>query len=53
MDWKSINLEKLEKNQNRYSNPYPKMKIFFIVFKLSNSQFAKDLQNTQTQNPNT
>ena len=27
----SINLEKLEKkNQNWYSNPYPKIKIFFL-----------------------
>ena len=26
---------------------------FFFEFKLSNSKFAKDLQNTQTQNPNT
>jgi len=42
----SINLEKLEKNQNWYSNPYPKIKYFFFVFKLSNSKFAKDLQNT-------
>jgi len=40
-----INLEKIEKNQNWYSNPYPKIN-FFFVFKLSNSKFAKDLQNT-------
>jgi len=26
----SINLEKLEKNQNWYSNPYPKIKNFFL-----------------------
>ena len=27
--------------------------IFFLYFKLSYSKFARDLQNTQTQNPNT
>jgi hypothetical protein len=29
------------------------VKIYFSYFKLSNSKFARDLQNTQTQNPNT
>jgi hypothetical protein len=29
-----------------------KIKKFFWYFKLSNSKFAKDLQNFQTQNPN-
>ena len=48
-----INLKSLKKNQNWYSNPYPKVKIFLLYFKLSNSKFAKDLQNTQTQNTNT
>jgi len=26
---------------------------FFLYFKLSNSKFARDLQNAQTLNPNT
>ncbi len=37
-----------------YSNPYPKIKKkFSFYFKLSGYKFARDLQNTQTQNPNT
>jgi hypothetical protein len=50
----SINFDFLSDFLNSYSNPYPKIK-FFFYFKLSNSKFARDLQNTQTktQNPNT
>ena len=48
----SINFDFLSYFLNLYSNPCPKIK-FFFYFKLSNSKFARDLQNTQTQNPNT
>ena len=34
-------------------NPYTKNKNFFFYFKLSFSKFARDSQNTQTQNSNT
>jgi hypothetical protein len=42
----SINFKNKKKNQNH---------LVFFYFKLSNSKFARDLQNTQTQtqNPNT
>ena len=47
----SINLEKLEKKSKLILKSIPKK--FIFLFKLSNSKFAKDLQNTYTQNPNT
>ena len=49
----SINYDFFSNFLNLYSNPYPKIKNFFLYFKLSNSKFVRDLQNTQTQNPNT
>jgi hypothetical protein len=45
----SINFDFFLVFVNLYSNPYPKIKIFFLFFKLSNSKFAKDLKKTQTQ----
>ncbi len=36
-------------NQNWYSNPYPKIKIFFYII----NNLIRNLQNTQTQIPNT
>ncbi len=42
----SINLKNLKKIKID-------TQIFFLYFKLSNSKFARDLQNTSTQNPDT
>jgi len=44
----SINFDFLPDFLNSYSNPCPKIN-FFFYFKLSNSKFARDLQNTQTK----
>ena len=51
----SINFGFFSNYFNLYSNSYPKIKKNFLYFKLTNSKFARDLQNTQskTQNPNT
>jgi hypothetical protein len=50
----SINLEnKKKKIKIKKSKSILKNSKFCLYFKLSNSKFAKDLQNTQTQNPNT
>ena len=43
----SINFRNQKKNQNWYSKTN-----FFFHFVLSNSKFARDLQNTQTQTQN-
>jgi len=47
----SINFDFLKNFLNWFSNPYSK--INFFNFELSYSKFARDLQNTQTQNSNT
>jgi len=61
----SINLEKLEKkNQNWYSNPYPKIKIFFLflnylirnlqkIWKNPNPNPNPNPNTQQIENPNT
>ena len=48
----SINFYFFSNFFNIYLNPYPKIKFFFLYIKFFNSKFARDLQNTQTQNPN-
>ena len=47
--------KKLEKKSKLILKSIPKNLNFCLYFKLSNSKFVKDLQNTQTQtqNPNT
>ena len=42
----SINLEKLEKKIKIHTQIHTQKLNFFFVFKLSNSKFEKDLQNT-------
>jgi len=48
-----MDFKNMEKNQIDTQIHTQKIKFFFYFFKLSFWKFARDLQNTQTQNSNT
>jgi len=49
----SINLKNKKKKSKLILKSIPKNWNIFLNLKLSNSKFARDLKNTQTQTPNT